>query len=140
MATTTAATFASSTIMPPSAAIINQANPNRDGTGPMQALGISGSQLGTRVDWIRIQALAATTNGMIRLFMKPWNGAISMFAEIPVAAATPNSTTPAFSADYFPPYNPMLGQSQIAIPLYWQILASTENAEPFAITAFGSNL
>ncbi len=111
-----------------STTIVSQANPNRDGTGPMGSFA-SGGATGQNVQGVSICAQAATTAGMIRLYVKPQSGPAALRAEIPVAAATPSGTVPAWSFEYRP-----------AIPLYvgpgCTLQASTENAEPFALIAF----
>ena len=141
MATAASALINSSTPVC-SSAILATANPNRDGTGAnAQVFAFpSPGSVGGRCDWIRIQALAATTAGMIRLFVMNPAGAFFMIAEIPVAAVTPSASAPAFSADYFPPYNSAINQSQLIAGPNFRLYASTENAEPFAVTAFGANM
>ena len=142
------ATPSSALLTPSTAAVsstgISVANPNLDGTGPC-ALLFSAPSSGARVDWVHIQALGATTAGMIRLYLGVGGAPTDLIAEIPVAAVTPSGTVKAWSWEFFPPSAPFGAQ----IPLNALNLAggglpkclwvSTQNAEAFRVIAFGVN-
>lgn len=109
------------------------ANPSRDGTGAIVDLFTAGAE-GARVDKITVRALAATTAGTVRLFYKPAGGgaAWSLLDEIAIAAVNPTASTPAFGAVI-----DLIGG--LVIPNGAKLGASTHNAEPFAVTAFGGD-
>ena len=139
MATIAAARFSEDLPMC-SPVLINTANPNRDGTGALTLLFIPGS-LGARVHWVKICAQAVTTPGMIRLFVGPSPGVGAMLvAEIPVPAVVPSGTDPAFAFDWFPPFNFASQQAELLLFSAYNLYVSTQNGEPFAVTAFGARM
>lgn len=109
------------------------ANPSRDGTGAIVDLFTAGAE-GARVDKIVIRALAATTAGTVRLFYKPAGvGAVwSLFDEIEVSAVLPSPGKAAFGG-----VRDLIGG--LVMPNGAKLGASTQNAEPFAVTAFGGD-
>jgi hypothetical protein len=104
---------------------LSVANPNRNGSGAVVDILTAGAN-GVRIDKVVIAALGATTDGMVRLYVSG-----SLIAEVPVTAATPSGTAPAFSAEWNPP--------GFELPLFTsdKLQASTENGEPFVVTALG---
>jgi hypothetical protein len=116
------------------AVVISTANTNRNGTGTIDTVFTAGSN-GSRIDSIDVQATATVTAGMIRLFIH--NGTSSfLFAEVPVSAATPSGTAPAYNAQFTPNTTAVL---PIVIPTGYSLRASTNNAESFNIIAFGGD-
>jgi hypothetical protein len=107
------------------------ANPARDGTGAIVDLFTAGAN-GGRVDKIVMRAKAATTAGAVRLFYKPDGGAWSLIDEAPVTANAALASSPAFGAIL----DPIGG---LVLPAGAKVGASTHNAEPFAVTAFGGD-
>lgn len=101
---------------------ISVANTNRDGTGTLVAVRTAGAS-GGRVDKLTIQATAATTGGMVRLFLDV-GGSIRLIKEIPVPPVTPTATVPAWSTDIYLDLN----MEAAAI-----LKASTHNAETFNV-------
>ena len=102
---------------------ISTANTNRDGTtgtyGTLMTAGASGS----RIDRIRVSALATTTAGMVRLFVGD-----ALVYEQPVVAVTPGGTNPAWAAD-------IVLDSGLILAAGVVVKVSTNNAESFAVTA-----
>lgn len=116
------------------AVVISTANTNRDGTGTIGTVLTAGAN-GSRIDSIDVQATATVTAGMIRLFIHNGTSAF-LFAEVPVSAATPSGTAPAYSAQFTPNTTAVL---PIVIPTGYSLRASTNNAESFNIIAFGGD-
>lgn len=113
---------------------LSAANPNRDGTGTIATVFTSGAS-GSRIDAINIQATAATTAGMVRLFEV--NGAnTNLLAEIPVDVVTPSATQQAFARQLTTANSLLL---PIILPNGWNLAASTHNAEPFNVSASGGD-
>lgn len=112
-------------------ALIAAANAARDGSGAIVDLVTAGAN-GARVDKVIVRALGGTTPGTVRLFYKPPGGAWSIFDEIEVTEVTPSAETAAFGG-----VRDLLGG--LSIPAGSQFGASTHNAEPFAVTAFGGD-
>ncbi len=104
---------------------ISAANPNRDGTGTLVTV-FSGTVNGSRVDDITIQAIGATTVGMVRLYLT-FDGATNhLIREIPVGAITPTASLAAFSF--------RLTDLGWLLPATWvHLRASTHNAEAFNV-------
>lgn len=107
------------------------ANASLDGTGTIVDLVTAGAN-GARVDKIIVRARGATTLGMVRLFFKPQGGAWSLFDEIEVSAVSPSPGKAAFGG-----VRDLIGG--LIIPAGSKLGASTHNAEPFAVTAFGGD-
>lgn len=115
--------------------VINTANTNRDGTG----LGagdvlVTGSASGTIIDEITINATNTTTAGMIRLYIDQVTPIAGnrLHSQIPVSAITPTATTVSWST-VIRPLNLKLGSGQ-------KLSVSTQNAEPFHVTASVTDL
>lgn len=108
-------------------ALISTANTNRDGTGTIVTL-LSGGATGTRIDDIRIAAIAATTAGMIRFFLSLDGGTTNrLLFEIPVSAVSPSGSVAAFQTT--------LTNLAILLPdSNSQLRVSTNNAESFHVS------
>ncbi|MFY9309158.1 MAG: hypothetical protein WAQ28_08955 [Bacteroidia bacterium] len=110
---------------------ISVANPNLNGTGTLVDIIVpsGGSEyVGATIQRFFIKALATTTPGMIRLYLRDSAGTLTLlFTEIPVPAITPTATALSFSA--------IVKYNDFYLPLNYRILASTEKAETFVITA-----
>ncbi len=138
MATQAAARYASDAVTV-GCVNIATANGGRDGSGALGLVKQSGATLGTRISWVRVQALGETTEGMVRLFY--WDGsAYFLVAEILVSAIAPSGSVQAFGYDYVPPRDAVTGQSYMVLPATCRLYASTERAEGFAVSAWGANL
>jgi hypothetical protein len=99
------------------------ANTARDGTGTIATIFTAGAS-GSRVDDIKIQALATTTAGVVRLFLHDGTNA-RLWQEVMVTATTPSTTVQAF--------NTTLYNQALILPTGWSIRASTNNAEGFNV-------
>lgn len=77
---------------------IDTANTNLDGTGTLGTVYTAGSN-GGRVDQLRIQSVATTTAGMVRLFLYDGSSNTRLIREINVPAVTPSGTVPAWGVN-----------------------------------------
>ena len=102
---------------------ISTANTNRDGTTGVYGTLMTAGDTGSRIDRIRVSALATTTAGMVRLFVGN-----ALIHEQPVVAVTPSGTNPAWSTD-------IVFDSGLILAASTVLKVSTNNAESFAITA-----
>ena len=94
-------------------------------TGANATLLFQAGANGGRLDTVRIQAIEATTIGMIRFFSGVNIGiASALILEVPVVAATPGPTQPAWSAEIELGW--ILAANQV-------ISVTTENSETFAV-------
>jgi len=100
---------------------ISTANTALDGSGTLGTVMTAGAS-GSRVDIIRLNAIATTTAGMIRLFI-----GTALVKEIPVIAITPSATQPAWSAD-------VEFENGLILEAAAVLKAGTEKAENFAVT------
>jgi hypothetical protein len=102
---------------------ISVANTNRNGTGTITDI-LTGGAAGTRIDDVAIVAAGVTTAGVVRLFIN--NGVSSvLWKEIMVAAITPSTTVPVWSAE--------LTNLALVLKSGWKLQASTHNAETFNV-------
>lgn len=102
---------------------ISAANTNRDGTGTLVDIFVAGSS-GSRIDDITITATAATTAGVVRLFLN--NGTTSyLWKEILVSAITPSTTVATWTYT--------LQSLALILKTGWKLQASTHNAEVFNV-------
>lgn len=109
---------------------VSAANTNRDGTGTIVDLITAGAQ-GSLIEMIRVQAVVATTVGVIRIFVH--NGsAYNLYKELLVTAITPSTTIEAFSIEFVP-------SKPWVIPTGYKIGISTHNAEAFRVFAHSGN-
>ena len=114
-----------STVKAATVSLAATANTARDGTGTITTVHAAGS-LGTRIDDIYIVATAATTAGVIRLFISPDGGTTNkLWQEILVTATTPSVTQAVWSYT-------LLNQG-LTIPTGYALRASTHIAEAFNV-------
>jgi len=110
---------------------IATANSNLDGTGTVATVLTAGSLIsgwkGCRIKNLTIKAGGNTTRGMVRIFVKV-SSTINLLTEIPIPAVTASSTSGSFSQILH------FNGSFYIVP-GGQIIASTQNAETFYITA-----
>ena len=106
--------------------VIATANSNLNGTGSTGYILLAVGANGNNIQSIIVKSRVNTTSGMIRLFIE--NGAIiKLWREIPVNAITKSSTDSSF-------YAKLEFKDSFALKNGWNLKASTENAESFAIT------
>lgn len=86
---------------------------------------------GTVIDRVRIVASAATTAGVVRLWIYAGSGNAQLFHEELVSAITPSATVETFTVEI--PF------SDLVLPTGHTLYASTHNAEAFAVFAFGGH-
>lgn len=111
---------------------IATANTNRDGTGTLGTVIAAGSS-GTRIDRIRVQAIATTTAGMVRLFLYDGSNYYAL-QEVNMLAATVSESVQGVSTDIaFGDVRPL------TLPNGWDIRAGTHNAESITVTAYGAD-
>ncbi len=118
-------------------ASISVANSNLDGTtGTVVTVftaGSSGTYNGCKVKSIVIKGVSSSTaDGMIRLFIQNSGSTVTkLFTEIPVPVVTPTSTARSFAHQIdFP-------EDGFNLQAGYKILATTQNANTFAITVEG---
>lgn len=109
---------------------ISAANTNRDGTGTIVS-GFTAGASGARVDRIEIKAVAATTGGMVRAFIKDGGGAWKLWREYTVDAITPSATVATFTTR-----DDDIGE---ILKAGMQIGYATHNAEAFAVHTMGGD-
>ena len=111
---------------------ISVANTNRVVTGVAgltQVLAAGAD--GTRLDRAKIQATAATTAGVVRLWIYSGSGNADLYDEILVTAATPSTTVEAF--------NTVIDFNAEFLPAGYSLYASTHNGEAFNVIVFGGD-
>lgn len=108
-------------------AIISAANPNRDGSGTVVSI-ITGVDSGTLVERVIIKARGNTTRGMVRLFCYMDASNIILLTEVQVPAVTQSATDNSFCASV---------DLNFKLDSGFQLMASTEKAETFTVTAEG---
>ena len=111
---------------------IHTANTARDGSGTIGTV-LTGGANGTRVTRIIVQALVTTTAGVVRLFIDS-GAVIYLWKEILVAAITGSATV----LEFVSVLN-LLGELALVLPSGYILMASTHNAESFAIIAEGGD-
>jgi hypothetical protein len=102
---------------------VSTANTNRNGTGTLVTV-FTGATNGSRIDDIYIVATAATTAGVVRLFISDGSN-IRLWQEILVSAVTPSTTVQVWSYT-------LLNQA-LLLENGWSLQASTNNAETFNV-------
>lgn len=115
---------------------ISAANTNRDGTGTIVTLGTAPAA-GSRLDGVIVQAVGATTSGMVRLYIHDGADA-RLFLELPVIGVTPSGTQPAWAAQ--PNANTMSQLFPLVLPSGYSLRASTHNAETFNLIGCAGDL
>jgi hypothetical protein len=108
-------------------ALISAANSNLDGTGTTVNV-ITGASNGTYIETITIKAVTNVTRGMVRLFLADLETFTKLIAEIDIPEDTKSSVDQAFCTTL---------QVDFMLKSGWAIVASTQNAESFAIIAEG---
>lgn len=112
---------------------VSAANTNRDGSGTLATIFAAGAA-GSKIERVRIQAVATVTAGVVRLFIHDGTNA-RLLREVLVSAATPSTTVEAFSADL-----DFSGPDQaLVLPAGYSLRASTHNAETFNVFAIGGD-
>lgn len=112
---------------------VSAANTNRDGTGTIVTI-FSAAIAGSKIERVRIQAVATTTVGVVRLFIHDGTNA-RLIREVLVPAVTPSTIVEAFSADV-----DFSGLEQVLpLPPGYSLRASTHNAEAFNLFAAGGD-
>ena len=114
---------------------VSVANTARDGTGTLATVFTAGAN-GSRIDAIGLKAIAATTAGMIRLFIHDGVTA-RLLTEVPVVAVTPSATVPAWEVQLNA--NTMTQVLPITLPTGYSLRASTEKGETFNLLATGGD-
>jgi hypothetical protein len=110
---------------------VTAANTNRDGTGTLVNVVAAGSAPGTRIDRIHIIASAATTAGVVRLFISDGTNT-RLYREVMVDAVTPSNVIKVWEAE-------LTFADGLVLPNGWSLRASTHNAETFNIQAQGGD-
>lgn len=106
------------------AGYLSAANTGRDGTGTVVTV-MTGAATGTRIDDIDIIATAATTAGVVRLFL--YDGSTYyLWREILVQAVTPSTSVAAWSSQ-------LRDLGLILESASWSLRATTNNAETFNV-------
>ncbi len=126
-------TFARSLVV--GRARISTANTNRDGTGTLGSV-VTGGVDGTRIDRLVITATAATTAGMIRLFVDDLSVKYALKEVAVSAVASPSATVQTFSTEL----TRSDGLPVCHLPPGYILKAGTHNAESFDVLAFGGDL
>lgn len=109
---------------------VSVANTARDGTGTVATIMTAGAS-GSRIDKIKIAAIATSTAGVVRLFLHDGTN-FRLYDEILVTAATPSTTVAAWEQEFELGY-------PILLPNGYSLRASTHNAETFNLFAFGGD-
>ncbi|MCB9064103.1 MAG: hypothetical protein H6551_03055 [Chitinophagales bacterium] len=109
-------------------ALIDTANSNLDGSGTIVDV-ITGASNGTYIKSITIKAAGSTSEGMVRLYIRPSGGGTDLlFREIYIPATTQTGVVPAFAT---------MIQASFSIDSGDVVSASTQNSDAFVITADG---
>lgn len=104
---------------------VTAANANRDGTGTVVSVFTAGLA-GARIERVSIKAIATTTAGIVRLFIKS-GATLRLIHEELVTAIVPSATLAAFVAH-------ITGQPfPLILAAGNELVASTEKAEAFNI-------
>ncbi|WP_028498316.1 hypothetical protein [Microvirgula aerodenitrificans] len=103
---------------------IQMANSARDGSGQVSTLytaDIAGA--GARIDTIQLAAVNATTAGAVRFFLREPGAGMTwrFFREVPVTAAVPGPSAPAFSTE--------LTNLALVVAPGWSLGVASERAE-----------
>jgi hypothetical protein len=144
---TSSGTFAVSSVVLPESSnyasnvgvvVISTANSNLDGTGALGTVltaGASGSGfVGSSIKTVTVKAQSSTTDGMVRLYIQDTGGSNTwLIKEIFIPARIQSSIAQSYSTfvDF--------GDGFVISPGY-KLMASTQNAEVFVITAEGLDL
>lgn len=86
---------------------------------------------GTVIDRVRIVATAATTAGVVRLWIYAGSGNAQLLHEEMVSAITPSASVQTYEAEVV--------LNDFVLPTGYTLYASTHNAEAFNVFAFGGH-
>lgn len=86
---------------------------------------------GTVIDRVRIVATAATTAGVVRLWIYAGSGNAQLHHEELVTAITPSASVETYNVD--------VTFEDLLLPTGYTLYASTHNAEAFNVFAFGGH-
>lgn len=111
------------------AAVISTANTNRDGSGPMTTLFVSGEK-GSRIESVVVQAISSTSIGVVRLFISDGTNNF-LFLEIPVPQTSPSGSDVTFRSE--------VTFSNLVLPPSYLLKASTHNSDTFVVLAIGGD-
>ena len=112
------------------ATTIFTANNQLDGTGPMAQIFVAGPN-GSRLDKILVKALAATSDGLINIFISDGTN---------VRLATQAKVDPVLPSLIAPTFETVISTANIfTLPPGYSVLASITKNEYFTITAFGGD-
>lgn len=117
---------------------ISEAHNSRTGGGPMETVFTAGEN-GSKLDEITIQALMSTTPGIIRLYLQTADGTLSLISEIPVKKTDASTEAPTWSAALSSAGEGPASALPMLLPAECSILAATQKAEYFTVTAFGGD-
>jgi len=109
-------------------AIISAANTNLDGTGTTYTVLTAGAN-GTLIKTITIKAIGNTTRGMVRLYTVGLLSSKQIVAEVEIPAVIATSVDEAFEITL-----------NVDFIVSTDLLASTEKAESFIVTAEGLDI
>lgn len=111
---------------------LSTANTNRDGTGTIVDL-FTAQTDGSKPSSIKAIAKAATTNGIINLFI--YNGSAWLFwCQMAVTAITPSATVKAWEA-----WLPEDDLEKLSLLTSWKLGAAPTQAETFNVIAYGGD-
>ena len=86
---------------------------------------------GSRLDLVRVNATATTTQGTVRLFVHDGTN-YRLIRELQVYPVTPSATQPAFAID-------LTFDGGLVLPAGHSLRATTEKAESFHVSAWGGD-
>lgn len=109
--------------------LISTANSSLTGSGTLGTV-LTAASNGTLIKTITVNAIANTTQGMVRLFIYDGSSVTNLVEEFQIPPSTALSTYPAYSVSYDVNYNLKAG---------YVLKASTQNAESFVVIAEGLN-
>lgn len=104
--------------------LVSAANTARDGSGANMVTLYTAPSSGARIDDISIDAIAATTAGMLRFFIHNTTSAFLVF-EVPVTAVTPTASSKVFQVT--------LTNLGIVLQNGYSLRVTSHNAESFHI-------
>lgn len=114
--------------------ILSVANTNRDGSQAGTYVTIlSAGANGTRIDYISINSLGTTVDGIIRFFIERAGGDRHLWKEVIVTPVTPSGTVPTYSKEIFLSYPLLLAANQA-------LLAASHTSDDFVVIAIGADL
>ncbi len=113
---------------------VTTANTNTDGSTGTYVSVATGGTNGSRIDWIRIQAIATSTVGSVRLFITDTSGSVTrLFRDVEVTAVTVAEGTAPWGTDLDYTATPIILESGDILK------ATTYDGEDFNIVCFGGD-